>query len=97
MTPVLIVALPDGQSPIVWWASDRYIVAAVARLDEGTDMPFDEACQRYSDLHGEAHFFVSQAAALAWAETYTGAKWLELRAEIARAPETAPHDLALTE
>ena len=32
MTPLLIIALPDSQAPIVWWASDAYVTAAVARL-----------------------------------------------------------------
>ena len=97
MTPLLIVAIPDEQAPIVWWASDAYVVAATARLDEGADLPFDEACRRYSELHGQAHFFESQAAAVAWAETYTGQNWLEVRAEIARAPAVPPNDLALAD
>ena len=75
MTPLLIVALPDGQTPIVWWASDHYIVSATSRLDETLvlGLPFDEACRRYAELHGEAHFFETQEAALEWAESYLGA------------------------
>ena len=60
-------------------------------------MPFDEACRRYSELHGQAHFFESQPEAEAWAETYTGPGWLEVRAAVARAPSQPPKDLALTE
>lgn len=96
MTPLLIVALPYDQAPIVWWASDVYVVAAVARLDEGS-LPFDEACRRYAELHGQAHFFESQDAAQAWAETYTGPNWLEVRAAVARAPLHPPKDLAFAD
>jgi hypothetical protein len=96
MTPLLIIALPDSQAPIVWWASDTYVVAAVTRLEEST-VPFDEACQRYADLHGEAHFFESQEKAQAWADTYTGPNWLEVRAAVARAPSQPPKDLGLTD
>ncbi|NDV89165.1 hypothetical protein GTW51_21075 [Aurantimonas aggregata] len=95
MTPLLIVALPDDQAPNVWWASDHYVISATSRLHE--TLAFDEACRRYAELHGEAHFFETQAAALAWADGYLGPRFLEVRAEIARAPRTPPPDFVLSD
>ncbi|MEC5291910.1 hypothetical protein VSX64_16115 [Aurantimonas sp. C2-6-R+9] len=97
MTPLLIVALPTHQQPLVWWASDAYVIAASSRLDDLGALSFEEAWQRYAERHDQAHCFWSQAEARQWAETYDGPHWLEARAEIARAGAEPPHDLVFAE
>ena len=92
MKPILIVAVPHGQPPIVWWSSDDYVVAATARLDEDRGLGFHEAWTRYRDFHGDAWWFETHAAAREWAESYVGPHWLEVRAEIVQVEKHPPFE-----
>lgn len=95
MTPILIVALPKEQAPLVWWSSTAYVIGASARFDDPAPIGFKEAFARYAERHDEAHWFESHDAARTWAASYTGSNWLELRAMIARTGMRPPNDLVV--
>ena len=83
-TPLLIVATPRQQEPLIWWASREYVVAAVARLDEDSSLAFDKAWARYRRIHDEAWCFASRDEARQWADAYFGPHFLAIRATLAQ-------------
>lgn len=91
--PLLIVATPERQAPIVWWSSAGYIAAAVRRLDEDSTLPFAEVWRRYRSIHDEAWCFSTREEASRWADGYLGPHYLTVRAATARIGDP-PADLA---